>query len=32
MSYALPSAELYGAQSIVKAVDERKYEQSAAIR
>jgi len=32
MSNPLPSAEQYGAQTVVKAVDERKYEQSAAIR
>jgi len=32
MSNPLPSAEQYGAQTIVKAVDERKYEQCAAIR
>jgi len=32
MSNALPSAEQDGAQTVVKAVDERKNEQSAAIR
>jgi len=32
MSNALPSAEQYGAQTVVKAVDERKNVQSAAIR
>jgi len=32
MSNLLPSAEQYGAQTVVKAVHERKNEQSAAIR
>jgi len=32
MSNPLPSAEQYGAQTVVKAIDERKNEQSAAIR
>jgi len=32
MSNPLPSAEQYGAQTVVKAVDGRKNEQSAAIR
>jgi len=32
MSNALQSAEQYGAQTVVKAVHERKNEQSAAIR
>jgi len=32
MSNPLPSAEQYGAQIVVKAIDERKNEQSAAIR
>jgi len=32
MSNALPSAEQYAAQSVVKALDVRKYEQSAVIR
>jgi len=32
MSNPPPSAEKYGAQTIVKAVDERKNKQSAAIR
>jgi len=31
MSNPLPSAEQYGTQTIVKAIDERKYEQWAAI-
>jgi len=32
MSNTLSSAEQYGAKTVVKAVDERKNEQSAAIR
>jgi len=32
MSNVLPSAEQYGVQTVVKAVDERKYEQCTAIR
>jgi len=32
MSNPLPSAEQYGAQTVVKAFDERKWEQSTAIR
>jgi len=32
MSDPLPSAEQYGVQTVVKAVDERKNEQSATIR
>jgi len=32
MRNPLPSAEQYGMQTVVKAVDERRYEQSYAIR
>ena len=31
VSNAMPSAEQYGTQIVVKAVDDRKYEQSAAV-